>query len=215
MYLSSFRLGDHPEHLVRLVGTGSRVAVLANAIDERRPGDAADHRSQAVQTEIDAMAGLGLSADELDLRDHFDDERGLRTALETYAAVWVRGGNAFMLRYAMSRSGADDVLVDLVGRDAMVYSGYSAGPCVLAPSLRGIEHCDDPDAVLRTYDAPVIWSGLGLLDYAIVPHLNSPGHPETELVAVVARHYREHGVPHKTLRDGQALVVEGGVTTLV
>jgi dipeptidase E len=215
MYLSSFRLGDHPEHLRRLVGPGKRVAVIANAIDEVRPGDDADRRALAVQAEIDALAGLGLEADELDLREHFDGGPGLRAALQPYGAVWVPGGNTFMLRYAMSVSGADDILVDLVRRDAIVYSGYSAGPCVLAPSLRGVEHCDDPEAVVRTYDAPVVWSGLGLLDYAIVPHVNSPGHPETELVAVVARYYREQGVPHTTLRDGQALVVEGDVTSLV
>jgi dipeptidase E len=214
MYLSSFRLGDHPEHLVRLVGAHRRVAVIANAIDEDL-GLGRDHRSQAVQAEVDALAGLGLVAHELDLRGYFDDAGGLEAALEPYGAVWVRGGNAFMLRYALRRSGADDLVVDLVRRDAIVYAGYSAGPCVLAPSLRGLEYCDDPDAVVRTYDAPVVWSGLGLLDHAFVPHVDSPGHPETELVSVVARHYREQGILHTTLRDGQALVVDGDVTTLV
>lgn len=214
MYLSSFRLGDHPEHLVRLVGARRRVAVIANAIDEDL-GLGVDHRSQAVQAEVDALAGLGLVADELDLRHYFDDAGGLEAALGPYDALWVRGGNTFMLRHALRRSGGDDLVVDRVRRDAIVYAGYSAGPCVLAPSLRGLEDCDDPEAVVRTYDAPVVWSGLGLLEHAIVPHIDSPGHPETDLVAVVARHYREQGVPHTTLRDGQALVVDGDVTTLV
>lgn len=214
MYLSSFRLGDQPEHLFRLVGADSRVAVIANAIDEDF-GDGEDHRATGVLAEIDALGELGLAADEVDLRDYFDGRVPVRSALEPYGAVWVRGGNAFMLRYAMSRSGADDVLVELVRRDVIVYAGYSAGPCVLAPSLRGLEHCDDPDAVTRVYGTPPLWEGLGLLPYAFVPHVDSPGHPETELVAVVARHYREHGVPHMTLRDGQAIVVEADTTTLV
>jgi dipeptidase E len=214
MYLSSFRLGAHPEHLVRLVGAGGRVAVIANAID---PVDehTEEGRSQAVLAEIEALRGLGLEADEVDLRDHVGDPTRLRRALEPYRGVWVRGGNSFLLRFAMSRSGADALLVDLVGRDEIVYAGYSAGPCVLAPSLRGIEYCDDPGAVERVYGAPAIWQGLGLLGYAFVPHVDSPGHPETDLVAVVADHYREQGVPHRTLRDGQALVVEGNTTTLV
>jgi hypothetical protein len=34
-------------------------------------------------------------------------------------------------------------------------------------------------------------------------------------MAFVVEHYRHHGVPHRTLRDGQALVVDGDATTLV
>ena len=30
MYLSSFRLGDHPEQLVSLVGTNKKAAIIAN-----------------------------------------------------------------------------------------------------------------------------------------------------------------------------------------
>jgi dipeptidase E len=48
-----------------------------------------------------------------------------------------------------------------------------------------------------------------VLDEAIVPHLNSPGHPETELVQQVADLYDRTGVPYLPLRDGQALVVDG------
>jgi dipeptidase E len=214
LYLSSFRLGEHPEHLVRLVGAGARVAAISNAVD---PVDAHTEggRREAVRAELEALGRLGLAADELDLRDHVDDPAGVRRALEPYAGVWLRGGNAFMLRAVMRRSGADTVLVDLVRQDTLVYAGYSAGPCVLAPSLRGLEYCDDPGAVERAYGLPPVWDGLGLIDYAFVPHVDSPGHPETEQMAVVTEHYRRDGVPHRTLRDGQALVVEGGVTILV
>jgi hypothetical protein len=48
-----------------------------------------------------------------------------------------------------------------------------------------------------------------------VPHYESPGHPETEDIGRVAERYRREGVPHKTLRDGQALVVDGDNTTLL
>jgi dipeptidase E len=214
LYLSSFRLGDHPEHLVGLVGAGARVAAISNAVD---PVDAHTEagRREAARAELDALGSLGLAVDELDLRDYVDDPAGVRRALEPYAGVWLRGGNAFMLRAMMRRSGADTVLVDLVRQDALVYAGYSAGPCVLAPSLRGLEYCDDPGAVERAYGSPPVWDGLGLIDYAFVPHVDSPGHPETEQMAVVTEHHRRHGVPHRTLRDGQAIVVDGGITTLV
>ena len=92
-----------------------------------------------------------------------------------------------------------------------MYAGYSAGPCVLAPSLRGLELCDDASAV----DGDVIWDGLGVLDHAIVPHLDSPGHPETELLAKVADLYDRTGVRIVPLRDGQALVIDGDDRELV
>jgi hypothetical protein len=39
LYLSSFGMGDHPEYLLALLGAGSRRAVvIANAIDDARPG---------------------------------------------------------------------------------------------------------------------------------------------------------------------------------
>jgi dipeptidase E len=113
-----------------------------------------------------------------------------------------------MLRYALARSGADTALTTLLHRNAVVYAGYSAGACVLAPSLRGLDYCDDPDVVPDIYGDPVGWEGLGILDHAVVPHVDSPGHPETEALGVVAANYRAHGTPHITLRDGQVLVID-------
>ncbi|MFF5209060.1 Type 1 glutamine amidotransferase-like domain-containing protein [Streptosporangium sp. NPDC000396] len=90
---------------------------------------------------------------------------------------------------------------------ADLYAGYSAGCCVLAPSLRGLELVDDPGAVRELYGADPLWDGLGLLEYAIVPHYRSE-HPESEAVELVAAHYRTENVRHRTLRDGQAIVID-------
>ncbi len=54
-----------------------------------------------------------------------------------------------------------------------------------------------------------------MLDEAIVPHLDSPGHPETELVQQVADLYERTGVPHLRMSDGQALVIDGADRELV
>ena len=214
LYLSSFRLGDHPERFVALLPPTRRVAVIANSIDFEDP----EVRVEKVAAEITWLTELGLHAEELDLRD-FDGpgedlrERSgdhLRARLTQYDGVWVRGGNVFVLRVAMSRSGADKILPDLIRSYTLVYAGYSAGPCVLAPSLRGLELCDDVTAV----DGEVIWEGLGVLDQAIVPHLNSPGHPETELLEKTRAFYERTGVPHLPMRDGQALVIDGTTRTL-
>ncbi len=110
----------------------------------------------------------------------------------------------------MARSGLDQVLPDLIRSEQIVYAGYSAGGCVLAPSLRGLELCDDASVV-----DDLVWDGLGLIDEAFVPHLNSPGHPETELIEQVRDLYDRTAVPYVALSDGQALVIDGASRELV
>ena len=203
LYLSSFRLGNHPERMVALLPPAARVAVICNSIDTEDPAV----RREKVADEITWLTELGLQPEELDLRDSTD----LLARLTSYDGVWVRGGNVFVLRAALARSGADQILPELIRNEQIVYAGYSAGPCVLAPSLRGLELCDDAQAV----DGELIWDGLGLLDHAIVPHLDSPGHPETELLAQVAELYDRTGVPYLPMRDGQALLIDGDHRELV
>ena len=191
LYLSSFRLGDHPDRLLTLLHqpAGCDVAVIANAVDALSGAE----RSAAVRQEAGALVGLGLRPSDI------------AAELRRFPLVWLRGGNVFMLRHALARSGADAVLVDLLSRDALVYAGYSAGACVLAPSLHGLEHCDDPGVV----PGPVDWDGLGVLDRALVPHIDSPDHPESKVLGEVAAAYRAADVPYLALRDGQALVIDG------
>jgi len=211
LYLSSFRNGDHTERLLGLRRTEQPVAVVVNAVDVVD----AEMRREAVAGEFERLGGLGLTCQEVDLRDHVGDPAGLEARLREHEVVWVRGGNVFGLRYAMHLSGADEVLPRLLAEDAIVYAGYSAGPCSLAPSLRGLELCDDAGVVRELYDAEPIWEGLGVIDEAFVPHLDSPGHPETELLKPVAEQYAREGIPHLRLHDGDAYVVDGEHRELV
>jgi dipeptidase E len=206
LYLSSYRIGDHPEHLVALAGgDGRRRVVIANAMDDA-PSDV---RRASVEWELAALADLGLGAAELDLRDYFSHPQRLRQELAGVGLAWLRGGNTFMLRYALDRSGADTVFGALLAADALVYAGYSAGGCVLSPSLRGLELVDDADAVTRAYGSPPPWDGLAVLGEAFVPHYRSPGHPETAAIERVVTRYRAEGIAFRTLHDGQALLVNG------
>jgi dipeptidase E len=190
--LSSWRLGDRPDLLLSLTGGPGRAVVIANAMD------AADERTRAnaVSFELRALAGLGYDVAEADLRTCDP-----RTAFAGCELVWVRGGNVFVLREALARSGADVVLTELVRTDAVVYAGYSAGCCVLAPSLRGLEVVDDPAAATGPR-----WDGPGLLDHAIVPHYRSD-HPESAAVERVVEGYRDRAVAHRVLRDGEVVLI--------
>lgn len=208
LYLSSYRLGDHPHEWVRLLHGGQRIAVISNALDAAP--DSADYtRVSAVAEQISDLAGLGLQGDDLDLRDYFDDPSHLAETLTGYDGVWVRGGNSFVLRAAMKLSGADELLVRAIEDDQLVYAGYSAGPAVLSPSLRGIELVDPVEDVEPTYGIEPVWDGLDVLDFAFVPHYDSAPHPETEAIGRVVTRYERDGTPYRTVRDGQALLVDG------
>jgi dipeptidase E len=212
LYLSSFRLGTAPEHLVRLAGEGARVAVIGNAIDSEHN----DLRRRKVADEVRALARLGLQPAELDLRQFFgENPHVVLDAMTMVDALWIRGGNVFVLRCALAASTADNAIRALLTEDRLVYAGYSAGPCVLAPSLEGLEDVDDATAPLNTYGIPALMAGLGVLDRPVVPHVDSPAHPESEALDEVSRRYQAAGIPHLRLRDGQALVVEGAHSTLV
>jgi len=211
LYLSSFRVGDHPERLLSLLNTDRPVAVIANAMDDAPE----DIRLAGVEREHTDLRALGLRTEEVDLRNYFASHDGLAAEFSRFEVAWLRGGNVFMLRYALARSGADQLLTDLLVRDELVYAGYSAGPCILAPSLRGLELCDHAEAVREVHGAPPIWDGLGVLDCAIVPHYESPGHPETEALGKVAELYRSTGVPHRALHDGEVIVIDGPLTEII
>ena len=102
------------------------------------------------------------------------------------------------------------VLLALLKADALVYGGYSAGGCVLAPDIGYAAAVDDIDAV-----ADPITTNLGLLDRPFVAHTASPGHSETVACDALSADLARRGVGHWALRDGDVLVVDGDDTRLL
>jgi len=200
LYLSSYRVGAHADRLLAL-SFGQRTALIPNALD----GLPADVRDAGLQRDIADLGQLGLEVTELDLRDANAAER-----LSGFDIVWVRGGNTFVLRRVLADTGTDRALTDLIQRDALLYAGYSAGACVLAPDLSGLEAVDDIAAV-----ANPVTTGLGWLDRPFVPHVHSPGHPETVACDAVAARYEAVGQAHWALGDGDVLIIDGDTTELL
>lgn len=205
MYLSSYRLGNNPEKLVALVGANKKVAVIPNALDF---SNEIDRRNAGVQREIDDLNNLGFQAEEVDLRKYFKKPDELEQKLSEFGAIWVRGGNTFVLRRAFKESGMDEWLLKQKDNKELVYAGYSAGVCILSPSLKGLETVDDPVIVGEGYPKETNWQGLGLIDFAFAPHFESPGHSETEAVSKEVEYYKKAGIKYKALRDGEAIVIE-------
>lgn len=204
LFLSSYGLGNKPEELLQLVGSNKRVAVIANALDAKTP----EARAERLRREIAALSALGLRPQELDLRQYFGKSDQLKQAVSSFGLVWVRGGNVFLLRRAFKQSGFDKIVTELLENDQIIYGGYSAGVCVLAPSLHGIELVDPKDETAEGYEIEIVWDGLGILGYAIAPHYKSD-HPESEDINKCVEYFADNHILFKTLRDGETIVING------
>lgn len=203
LFLSSYRIGNQPEKLVDLLKGGTKVAVISNARDHHIEPEIIE----GVHRDVKDFAVIGMQAERLDLRDYFDiDQKELYEKLKQYDLVWARGGNVFNLRRAMQRSGFDEVITDMLAMDEIVYGGYSAGACVMAPTLLGIDLCDDPELIPDGYDSEIIWEGLGLIDFSIVPHYKSD-HPESKKLDETVFYLEDKDMHFETLHDGEALLV--------
>ncbi len=203
LYLSSYRIGSKPEVLAESFGENKKVAVIANAMDF-----AADNeRVEKVAGSMEGLSPLGLIPEEVDLRDYFGKPDELKQKLDEYGGAWVRGGNVFILRRAMAYSGMDIYIEAKISNIDFVYGGYSAGVCLLGPSLCGLEIVDDPERVPEKYQPETIWEGLGILNYIIIPHYKSD-HPESARVDKTVEYLIANNVPYKALRDGEVIVGE-------
>lgn len=210
LYLSSFRLGNKPEELLKLLKGKKHAAVIANSMDFVSNED----RTQSVERELTALRGIGLEPEEIDLRKYFGKKEKLRNELLKFNLVWVRGGNVFILRNAFYKSGFDEIIMEMLKNDSIVYGGYSAGPMMLTPSLRGAELVDDLDLLPKEDQLDIIWNGLNLIPYALAPHYKSD-HPESAAVEKEVQYLIDHNIPYKTLHDGEAIVVNGSSEKLV
>ena len=207
LYLSSYRMGGGVAALNHLLRDGDRVGIVENALDHIAAAERIEYKQRVYDSALE-FRSLGYDVVGLDLRDYFGSEASLRRDIAALDLIWAVGGNAFVLRKAMAQSGLDRILKSRLRDDALAYGGFSAGAVVLAPSLNGIETIDAPDLAVAGYENRVIWEGLGILDFIIVPHYRS-AHKESPLAEKLVSQYQNNGVPHLALSDGEVLVIDG------
>lgn len=204
-YLSSFKLGDKSAELVRLMGKNKKIAYIPNACDYTKVDW--DRRTNWEKQDMQSLNDLGLSVEYLDLKKYFGKTNQLRKKLNEFGGVFVRGGNTFILRQAMKLSGFDIIFQELLKRDDFVYSGYSAGICVLAPDFKALQIVDNPADRPYKELQETIWEGLGFLDYIILPHYKSD-HPESADIDKEVEFAKKKNIPFITLSDGEVIIIE-------
>ena len=124
-------------------------------------------------------------------------------AVQETNALLVFGGDVWYLCRWMRESGLADLLPSLC---ETVYVGVSAGSMVTAPIFG--ETYDDPKTPF------VIDTGLGLVAFAVLPHLDHADHPESS-TANAARMAAEVPVPTYAIDDETAIKVVDGTVEVV
>lgn len=145
------------------------------------------------------LAALGCEVSTLELASA---ERGdVEEALSAADAVFVTGGNSYLLLSHALRSGFADVVVPLVESGALLYVGTSAGALLAGPDL---EPAASPDnrAVVPELEST---RALGLVRITVLPHDDEPGRAEHHAALVAAHPEREL----VRLTDDRAVVVRG------
>jgi dipeptidase E len=124
-------------------------------------------------------------------------------AVQEADALLVYGGDVFYLCRWMRESGLAGLLPSL--RET-VYVGVSAGSMVTAPIFG--ETYEDPKTPF------VVDTGLGLVDFALLPHLDHENHPESS-TAKVERMAAEVPVPTYAIDDQTAIQVVDGTVEVI
>lgn len=192
LYLSSVGIPDQKAYLKLFSKKQPRRVVIVTTAWNTAPSSKSQPFIDAVTT---AFKHMDFTHQLLDLAACPPSTVAHR--LEGAAAIWVTGGNSFYLNYWMREAGFDKLLPGLL-EQGLVYSGESAGAVVAGKTLHGIEVLDNPA------EAPeIIWPGLGLVDYGIIPHWSAEKYGERLEVA-----YEEMRLfcSVKTLRDQEYIL---------
>lgn len=144
LYLSSYKVGNKKEELKKWIDEhGNKICLIPNSRDIYPESE---RKATGIQADVNELIDLGFDVTVISLKEYFEDKEGLLIKLEEYNAFYVIGGNTFALRQAMYLSGFDKFLKTIENNPNYLYAGYSAGICVLAKDLHGLDVCDDPNA---------------------------------------------------------------------
>ncbi len=203
-YLSSYRVGNEVAVLKKFLVL-KKVGYIPNAGDFTKADPIIS--GEVTERDMKDLRELEIEVELLDLRMYFGKKDALREKLKELHGIWIRGGNTFVLRQAMKLSGLDELLVqELRNREDFVYAGYSAAGCVLSPSLQCYQIVDDPTETPYPDCKEVMWDGLGLIDFAFMPHFDSD-HGESADIDKEIELCEKMKIPFKAVRDGEVLIL--------
>ena len=103
----------------------------------------------------------------------------------------------------MKYSGFDRFLKEISNNANYLYIGYSAGSCVLSKRLDIFESVDDTIDFFNK--SKIIYEGIGLIDYAFIPHYKSNYH-KAYLVDEIVNICENDNIEYKAFRDREVII---------
>ncbi len=152
-----------------------------------------------VEEETTILESLGLAVDVLDVSAA--SYESIVNSLTKNDIIFIGGGNTFFLLQELRRSGADKILVQEVNKGKL-YIGESAGAVIACPDIGYCSGMDSPEKAPELTD----YTGLGLVDFYIVPHIGNKEMGEAAEKAVEEYNSR---LDLKIITDRQIIQVDG------
>jgi len=199
LYLSSYRIPELTA-FTNFIGKKSadiKLGLILNAKDYKTPSE----RAQKSQELFDYFSGLGFSVQEINLLE-YKRGKGLLDHFKEFDVIWFAGGNTYCLRAAMRQSNCEEIVRKAL-EAGIVYGGDSAGAIVVGPTLKYFDSADDP-----TLAAEIIYEGLNLVDFVVLPHWGSVEYGDT--LAEEKKHLQADGFKTVQITDSEYLLVDNG-----
>ena len=152
-----------------------------------------------IENETNTLQSLGLKVDVLDVSSA--SYESIVSALTQNDIIFVGGGNTFYLLQELRRSGADKIVAQDVNKGKL-YIGESAGAVIACPDIGYCSGMDSPEKAPDLTD----YTGLGLVDFYIVPHIGNEEMGEAAKKAVEEYNSR---LDLKIITDRQVIQVDG------
>lgn len=158
----------------------------------------AEEAEGMVEAEAKILESIGLTVEVLEV----SSVSPVRTAdrLTQNDIIYVGGGNTFFLLQELRRSGADQIITREVNRGKL-YIGESAGAVIACPDIGYCAGMDSSEKAPELAD----YTGLGLVDFYIVPHI---GNAEMGEAARKAVEEYSSSIELKAITDEQLIYVE-------
>ncbi|MDR2065824.1 MAG: Type 1 glutamine amidotransferase-like domain-containing protein [Prevotellaceae bacterium] len=147
-----------------------------------------------------ALRKLGLIIEELEVSKASQKE--IENKITNADYIFVAGGNTFFLLQELKRSGADKLIIEHIKKGG-IYASTSAGSIIVSKDIEYVKYMDDP-AIAP--DLNNNFSGLGIVDFFIVPHcINFPFKKPAEKII------SEYGnkLDLRPIHNKQAITVKG------
>ena len=202
LYLSSYGLGNDVSYLKKWIKENSNKLLFINNAQDNDEGEV-DFKEK-LDNKIKLLENIGFKVTLLDLRDYFNNNQKLMKDIKDYKSFFIRGGNTFILRKAFELSLFDKYLINNKKSD-ILYIGESAGCCVLASTLKGVDIEDEPINIYN--NDKVHYNGVGLIDFSPVPHYKSD-YVDKKIIDDTIEYLEENNIEYKTIKDGEVIKID-------